>query len=356
MAEREDREASAYRRRQPETTQLYRLVQANWLSFRQGLRVEGGLLPAFVAAEFEAYLVCGILGKGFVNVRCAACAETRVVGFSCKRRGFCPSCLGRRMAQTAAHVVEEVFPAVPARQWVLTVPHGLRYQMARDPALASVVLRLFMREVSRWYKRRARKVGIAGVLKTGAVTVVQRFGSGLALNVHFHSVVSDGVFRVDALGRPAFFAVPPPRDEEVAAVTARIWRAVTKAVAPSDEVNEHADDALEVIAGASVQSLIATGRRRGQAVMRLGNDPLEPWGQYVLGRQCAAVEGFNLHAHTRIAGNDREGLERLVRYIARPPLSEERLSELSDGRVAVRLKRPWRDGSVPWKCGKKDHQ
>ncbi len=80
--------------------------------------------------------------------------------------------------------------------------------------------------------------------------------------------------------------------------------------------------------------------------MRLGNDPLDPWGQYVLGRQCAAVEGFNLHARTRIAANDREGLERLIRYIARPPLSEDRLSELADGRVAVRLKRPWRDGTT----------
>ncbi|MCG5055987.1 MAG: transposase [Myxococcales bacterium] len=346
MVDRAAGKVSGYRRREPEKTQLHRVVQDTWLTFRDNLQGEGGFLPAFVAAEFEAYLGCGILGKGFVNVRCEACAETRLVAFSCKRRGFCPSCLGRRMAETAAHVVDNVFPAVPARQWVLTVPHALRYRMAREPHLASVVLRVFLREVSRWYRKRARKAGVRGALATGAVTVIQRFGSGLALNVHFHSVVTDGVFRVDTPGRPAFFATPPPRDEEVAEVTARIWEGVTRALASSEERDAADAEALSVIAGASVKALIATGRRRGQAVMRLGNDPIASWEPYVLGKQCAFVEGFNLHASTRIAANDRDGLERLIRYIARPPLSEDRLSELPDGRVAVRLKRPWRDGTT----------
>ncbi|MCG5056066.1 MAG: transposase zinc-binding domain-containing protein [Myxococcales bacterium] len=167
MVDRAAGKVSGYRRREPETTQLYRLVQDTWLTFRDNLQGEGGFLPAFVAAEFEAYLGCGILGKGFVNVRCEACAETRVVAFSCKRRGFCPSCLGRRMGETAAHVVDNVFPAVPARQWVLTVPHALRYRMAREPHLASVVLRVFLREVSRWYRKRARKAGVRGGTRIG---------------------------------------------------------------------------------------------------------------------------------------------------------------------------------------------
>ncbi len=174
--------ASAYQRRQPEATLLHRLVREHWLSFRDCIVREGGALPAFVDAEFDAYLGCGILGRGFVNVRCTACAETRAVAFSCKRRGFCPGCLGRRMAETAAHLVDSVFPVVPARQWVLSVPHRLRYRMARDPALTGRVLAIFIRAVSLWLKRRARRAGARGVLKTGGVTVIQRFGSGLALN------------------------------------------------------------------------------------------------------------------------------------------------------------------------------
>jgi hypothetical protein len=60
-------------------------------------------LPEFVKDEFEAYLECGILAHGFLRVRCAGCAHEKLVAFSCKRRGFCPSCGARRMAESAAH-------------------------------------------------------------------------------------------------------------------------------------------------------------------------------------------------------------------------------------------------------------
>ena len=56
-------------------------------------------------------------------------AQELLVPFSCKRRGFCPSCAGRRMAQTAAHLVEQIIPWVPTRQWVVSVPVPLRYWM-----------------------------------------------------------------------------------------------------------------------------------------------------------------------------------------------------------------------------------
>ena len=41
---------------------------------------------------------------------------------SSRRRGFCPSCGGRRMAERAAYLVDEVLPQVSVRQWVLTLP------------------------------------------------------------------------------------------------------------------------------------------------------------------------------------------------------------------------------------------
>jgi hypothetical protein len=61
---------------------------------------------------------------------------------------------------------------------------------------------------------------------------------------------------------------------------------------------------------------------------------------------CAEVAGFNVHANTRVAANERDGLEALCRYIARPPLSNDRLSELPDGDLTLRLKRPWSDGTT----------
>jgi hypothetical protein len=59
--------------------------------------------------------------------------------FSCKTRGFCPSCAWRRMAQQAAHLVEQVIPWGPTRQWVVSVPIPLRYWMAPSRALTARV-------------------------------------------------------------------------------------------------------------------------------------------------------------------------------------------------------------------------
>ena len=56
--------------------------------------------PRFVE---RAYLECGLLCYGFVRLRCAACGHDLLIALSCKGRGFCPSCGGRRMADTAAH-------------------------------------------------------------------------------------------------------------------------------------------------------------------------------------------------------------------------------------------------------------
>ena len=61
----------------------------------------------------RAYLDCGILAYGFVRARCEDCGASRAVAFSCKKRGFCPACCGRRMADTAARLLDEVLSALP---------------------------------------------------------------------------------------------------------------------------------------------------------------------------------------------------------------------------------------------------
>ena len=76
-------------------------------------------LPASVQREFYDYLQCGILAPGFLRLGCDACKKELLVPFSCKRRGFCPSCVARRMAPTAAHLVACVISWVPTRQWVV---------------------------------------------------------------------------------------------------------------------------------------------------------------------------------------------------------------------------------------------
>jgi hypothetical protein len=92
-------------------------------------------LPAYVQREFDDYLQCGILAHGFLRLGCDTCKKEVLLAFRCKRRGFCPSCAGRCMAQTAAHLVEHVIPWVPTPHWVVSVPMPLRYWMAASKDL-----------------------------------------------------------------------------------------------------------------------------------------------------------------------------------------------------------------------------
>ena len=133
-----------YRRRQPERTVLYQVVQEHYRTIARLCEEEDRPLPAFVRREFEKYLACGILSEGFARLRCASCGYDRLVGFSCKRRGFCPACLGRRMSDGAAFLGDHVLGDTPVRHWVLSLPPPLRYHLAYDPSLVSDVLTAFL--------------------------------------------------------------------------------------------------------------------------------------------------------------------------------------------------------------------
>jgi len=138
--------AAPYERRCPEETTLYQVVQDYVETFFAQVEQETGTgLPQFVKDEFEAFLECGILAHGFLRLRCGDCAHEKLVAFSCKRRGFCPACGARRMAETAAHLVEQVIPHVPVRQWVLSFPIPLRHLFATHPQLLSPVLQVIHR-------------------------------------------------------------------------------------------------------------------------------------------------------------------------------------------------------------------
>ena len=179
-------------RHAPESTLLYALVQAHYPDFLARLEAEERPLPAYVREEFEAYLHCGVLEHGFLRVVCEQCHAERLVAFSCKHRGFCPSCGARRMAESARHLVEEVFGPRPVRQWVLSVPFPLRLLFASKPEVIGPVLGIVQRIIGSWL---ADQAGIKRAnARCGAVTLIQRFGSALNLNVHFHMLWLDGVY------------------------------------------------------------------------------------------------------------------------------------------------------------------
>lgn len=139
-----------YNPRHPERTLLYQTVAEHyetWLELASAGQFDGQgdhhTPKPFVRKAFAKYLECGIFAHGFARARCGDCGHDYFVAFSCKGRGVCPSCTTRRMVETAAHLSDHVFPRLPVRQWVLSVPKRLRYFMQRDGPVLNMVLRIF---------------------------------------------------------------------------------------------------------------------------------------------------------------------------------------------------------------------
>ena len=210
-----------YARLRPEQTTLYRLVQQHAATFfAQAEETTSARLPQFVRDECDVFLECGILAPGFLRLRCGDCGHDKLLVFSCKRRGFCPSCGARRMSQTAAHLVEHVIGRVPVGQWVLSLPIPLRLLLAAQPELVTPVLQVVQRVVTRYLLDHAWLKPDEG--HSGAVMLIQRFGSAANLNIHLHCLVLDGVYRRSADGTPEFVEVAVPTVEALQAVLHRI--------------------------------------------------------------------------------------------------------------------------------------
>jgi hypothetical protein len=335
---------------------LHQLVRDHFETFRaQVAHVRDGQgLPRFVEQEFRDFLTCGCLAAGFARFRCADCRLERLVPFSCKGRGFCPSCGGRRMTDRAAHLVERVFPAVPVRQWVLTLPPRLRYLLAWDHDLCRAVVAVYLRAVLGWLRRQAHRRGVVDG-RGGAVAVVQRFGAALNLNVHVHALVLDGVYAPDGRGGVSFRAHDLRQDDvgpllvivqhRIAALLHR--RGVGEGDESSDTPDRCAEDApaLAGLAAASVQGVAALGARAGARVRRWG-DAIDAPDPPPLGRWHARRDGFDLHAGIVVPAGHRDRLERLCRYALRPPVGQDRLQLTRDGQAVLELRRRWTDGTT----------
>jgi hypothetical protein len=341
-----------YQRHRPEATLLYQLVAEHYPIFRNRRAAEERPLPRYIEDEFEAYLKCGRLEHGFLRVKCDSCQAEKLVAFSCKRRGFCPSCGGRRMAETAALFVDEVLPRQPIRQWVLSLPFALRYLLATRPEVVTQVLGIVYRAISGHLIGKAGLTRASGV--TGAVTLIQRFGSALNLNVHFHMLVLDGVYRREGEHRLRFVPVPAPSSVELQGLVQRIAERIGRSLERSGLITRDIENAylafdpaeeapINSLLGASITYRIATGSREGQKVFTLQTLPAEPDEPR---REVAESSGFSLHAGIAAKDSQRNKLEHLARYVARPPIATERLSLTEGGFVRLALKTPYRDGTT----------
>ncbi len=191
------------------------------------------------------------------------------------------------------------------RQWVLSVPKRLRYHLEHDPAVQNIALHIFLSAIKRVLRQCSP--GASATSRLGAVVFIHRFGALLNTHLHYHCVVIDGVFDADTEGGVVF----------------------------------HPASGLDATAIGEVQA--AVRRRLLRAVERRGL--LAPEDAQTM----AAWEhggGFSVDAEVRIEAFDRDGLERLLRYCARPAFALERLREIDPEHRVYESVKPGPGGSV----------
>lgn len=138
-----------YTARRPAETILYAIVRDHIEAFLAHARENYECsLPRYVEQAFRVYLTCGVFAHKFMRLHCDACRRDLLVAFACQGRGICPSCAGRRMANSAAHHVDRILPAVPLRQFVLSLPFELRRLAAFRADVARALGRIFIEAVA----------------------------------------------------------------------------------------------------------------------------------------------------------------------------------------------------------------
>jgi len=251
-------------------------------------------------------------------------------------------------------MVDEVLPTDKAiRQWVLSFPFLLRLLLAIRPKIMGKCLEITTKCIS---NHLIKKAGLKKAkAKSGAVTLIQRFGGSINLNVHFHQLAIDGVYAVNENNEPRIFhPIAAPTKPELASVLLEIINKITRYLEKSgiiikDDENKEfqleipQEDSLSRLQAAAVTYRFAIGANKGKKALVLKTMPETDHNSKK--GLVAANSGFSLHAGVQVGAGKKKDLEKLCRYIARPPIAEERLSQNANGQVVYKLKRPYDDGT-----------
>ena len=267
-------------RRRPELTPCYSIIQKHLNTFIADREREGRSLPNYVIKEFEAFLECGIPAYGCLRLACKSCLKEQIVAFSCKKRGFCPSCCAKRQGEAATHLVDHVLPMAPYRQFVVTFPIPMRYWLHSNKVLFTKVYRIIIKEIHDYYKTKALTVGIKDP-KPGAISFTQLAGSALNLNPHLHILFCDGVFAVSG-ETFRFRNLEAITDKEVEQILVEISAKVVKILKKQGYLNHEGEmvnhplsdsifrnhEALALATSSSIVGRIAFGPNAGKKVTK----------------------------------------------------------------------------------------
>jgi len=245
----------------------------------------------------HSYEDCGIYSCGFARARCPDCAAEYFIAFSCQTRYFCPSCGAKRAAIFGAYLADEVLAEVGHAQWVFTIPKMLRPYFLHHRELLGRLCQAAWETVAELVDAAA---GDGVQIRPGMVAVLQTARSDLAFSPHIHALATRGGWTHDGRWVPVPFV-----DTDAA-----------------EKLFQH-----KVISFLQDEDLLTEER----------TELLLSWRR----------TGFSVHNSVTAQPDDCQGLERLARYLVRPPVSLERLElDRESEQATYRVKRCVHDGFV----------
>jgi hypothetical protein len=286
--------SSFYRPRDHEASPFFKVVRERFDEFEkvypQRYQERYGYWRPVIRSSIDKFIKCGDLKEGFARVRCPDCKEEFFVAFSCRQRACCPSCDQKRALLLAHRLMGEVLADVPHRQWVFTVPKRLRVYFRYDRSLLGKLCRAAYDTVCDVFKLEID--GDSGI--PAMIEAVQTFGDLIHWHPHIHAIVPEGVFT----GSGCFVSIPD------------IWK--HRAVEIWQE---------------KVFALLLDEHKITQEVV----ESMRSWKH----------SGFSVDNSVYVAKDDKEGMQRLIEYIARCPFSLTRMVSLTkDGKILYRAAHP----------------
>ena len=270
---------SLYRPRNPRASPLFLLVEARYEELKalweDRFEKTHGFWRGFTDTAVARYLDCASPECGFARLRCDSCHSEKLLAFSCRQRGICPSCDAKRAAAFAAFLNDEVLEDVPHAMWVFTIPKMLRVYFLHHRELLG--------ELSRCAYETLNELMAAAAFeeegfRPGMVSVVQTFGDAARFHPHVHAICSRGGWNARGEWLPV-----PYLDHRMA-----------------EEVFRH-----RVLRLLQNEGLLSEERSR----------LLLSWDR----------SGFSIDDSVRIPAGERKTLEQVARYMLRAPVSLSRM-------------------------------
>ena len=262
------------------------------------------------------------------------------------------------MAEAAAHLVDNILPMVPYRQFVITFPHPMRYWINTNKKLFSAVHQVIVHKIADFYSQRT---AVPDHLepRAGIISFTQRWGSALNLNPHLHIITTDGVHYRP--GDPLFRKAKSITDRQLGSLLASVVEGILELLRKNGYLTQEGElsenplqdalfaeyESIDMATRASLVGRIAFGPNAGKKVTRIGSG--FGYGEerpLFKGKLCCTMNGFSLHGARAISTLNRSGLEQLISYIARGPFSNDRITLCPGERVKLALKRPFSDGTT----------